>query len=86
MRNKILKGWNASRIIRLAIGIAIVGEGIRSRDTTLIIAGLVVSLLPVFNIGCCCGSSCEVPRSHLTQKQNDVKDVETSYVSHSEDC
>lgn len=51
------------RVIRLVIGIAIVVEGTRSHDASLIIGGTVVCLLPVLNIGCCCNSSCEVPRS-----------------------
>jgi hypothetical protein len=71
MRNKIVNGWNTMRIIRLIIGMAIVAEGIHSRDTTLIIGGLVVSLLPLFNIGCCCGNNCEIPRS--AQSSKDMK-------------
>lgn len=59
------------RIIRLAIGIAIVAEGAHSRDISLIIAGLIVSVLPIFNIGCCCGSSCEIPSA--SQRKQDIK-------------
>lgn len=73
MRNKILKGWNTMRIIRVALGIVILAEGIHSRDTGFIIGGLIFSLLPVFNIGCCCGNSCEVPRSVRSKQDMEIQ-------------
>jgi hypothetical protein len=74
MRNKIVSGWNTMRVIRLIIGIAILAEGIHSRDTSLIIGGLVVSALPFFNVGCCCGNTCEVPRSAESKHETTMQE------------
>lgn len=73
MRNKILKNWNTMRIIRLVIGIAIIAEGAHSRDMSLMIGGLVVSALPVFNVGCCCGNSCELPRAAQNERNGQLQ-------------
>lgn len=55
---QILRNWDIMRIIRLALGIYVVVEGIRMNQWALIIPGAVFSLMPLFNIGCSAGGSC----------------------------
>ncbi|MCD8540757.1 MAG: hypothetical protein LRY55_14035 [Leadbetterella sp.] len=53
-----LRNWNLSRILRLAIGIAVVVQGILVTDWMLISLGALFSLMPLMNIGCSATGTC----------------------------
>ncbi len=53
-----LKNWHFARLLRLAIGIAVVIQGILVQDVLLIILGGLFSLMPLMNIGCGPTGSC----------------------------
>lgn len=54
------------RIIRLALGIFIMVQGIQTADWLFVIFGGLFTLMPLFNIGCCATAECRtaVPRNH----------------------
>lgn len=48
------------RLLRLALGIMIFIQGVNSHDLLFIITGVLFSLMPLFNIGCCAVGNCSV--------------------------
>jgi len=48
------------RFIRLALGIAILAQGIIARDTVTILLGLAFTGMAFANIGCCGSNGCAV--------------------------
>lgn len=50
--------WTFMRFLRLALGIYICILGIVEQQWTFIILGILFSLMPIANIGCCGGKTC----------------------------
>lgn len=61
MKDVVLKNWNFMRFLRLSIGVFILVQGIITQDWIVGAAGLLFSLMPVFNLGCCSAGGCNVP-------------------------
>jgi len=51
--DRIAKGWNFVRGIRLALGLYILLQSVLTREWVLACAGLFLSVTAVFNVGCC---------------------------------
>lgn len=75
MIQKLLTGWNFMRLLRLALGIIIIIQGILVKDWMYILMGLLFSLLPIFNIGCCGATACNT-NSIITSKQKEESSFE----------
>lgn len=58
---KYLSNWNFMRLLRLALGVMIFIQAIKSNDLMFIILGALFSLMPLFNIGCCGVGNCSIP-------------------------
>lgn len=56
------------RFFRLGLGLLIIAQGVKQHEWMVMVGGVLLSLLPVFNIGCCGVSSCG-PRRSSSQKQ-----------------
>ncbi|MND96447.1 hypothetical protein D3C80_887400 [compost metagenome] len=69
---RYLKNWNFIRILRLALGIFIIVEGVTTQEWLFALAGLVFTMLPLLNIGCCSISGCSAPVSKSTKKTDDI--------------
>lgn len=67
-----LKTWNLMRVLRLALGIFIVVQGIIAGDYLLVGAGVLFSLMPIMNIGCCRTSACNTT---FRKNNGNIKDV-----------
>lgn len=67
-----LKNWNFMRVLRLALGIIIIVQGIMANAWLLVGLGGLFSLMPLMNTGCCGVSGCStlVPRSN--KKTEDI--------------
>ncbi|SJZ45934.1 hypothetical protein [Sediminibacterium ginsengisoli] len=65
--NQCQKRWNIIRLLRLAFGIFIVIRGILAGEWLLALAGVVLSLMPLLNIGCCSTSGCRMPDHNRNQ-------------------
>ncbi len=61
MKEMILNNWNFMRVLRLALGIFILVQGIWMKDWTLGLLGGLFGLMPLFNIGCCGAGGCSTP-------------------------
>jgi hypothetical protein len=72
MKNRILGNWTLSRILRVIMGIVIIGEAISRADITTGILGTIFTGMGVFNIGCCGSGACYTP---LKNSKKDSKDI-----------
>ena len=69
----ILQGWHFMRTLKLIIAIAIVVQGISSRDTVTIVLGVLFGGMAVANIGCCGVGGCAVDQGSTNNKAEDVE-------------
>lgn len=53
IRYRILNNWSWIRILRLAIGVLVLFDGIMTKDNTFITLGIVLTLLPLMYSGGC---------------------------------
>lgn len=53
----MFKNWNFVRMLRLAMGVFLLVETIKSGTWLLVIVGAVFTLLPLFNVGGCSNGS-----------------------------
>ncbi len=72
--NSFLKNWDFMRVIRLALGIFIVVQGIQAKEWSFVMLGGLFSLMPILNIGCCGASGCNTPAF-----KNDIKTEDITY-------
>ena len=68
-----INSWNLMRLLRLALAIAIIYQGIEFEQWLFVVIGGLFALMPLMNIGCCGTNGCatSLPKS----KQN----KETTY-------
>jgi hypothetical protein len=72
MKCQILTNWTILRMLRLAIGIAILVQAIIAKDILFAFAGLIFTAMPVFNLGSCSAAGSEaLPKRH----QDKTKDI-----------
>ena len=57
----ITKNWNIFRILRLALGLFLMTEAIRTGVWFMTIFAAAMIIMPLLNIGCCAGGNCAVP-------------------------
>jgi len=67
-----LKTWDFMRVIRLAIGIFIIVQSVITKDWLFVGAGVLFSLMPILNIGCCGASGCNTPVRKSNGKNEEV--------------
>lgn len=65
----ILQGWNLMRAIRLIAGIAVLVQGIITKDAMTIILGTVFGGMAVANAGCCGAAGCAITPRRVTQNR-----------------
>jgi hypothetical protein len=64
-----LRNWNILRVVRLALGIAIIIQGVQASEWMFVVLGTMFSLMPIFNLGCS-GGNCSVPnRKNIVQEE-----------------
>lgn len=73
MKDRLFASWNFTRLLRLALGIFIIFQGVHSRDWLFVAIGGVFTLLPLMNIGGCGVAGCAVPPSNT---KNDSTELE----------
>ena len=67
-----LKTWDLMRVLRLALGIFIIVQGISAKEWLFVALGGLFSLMPLLNIGCCGVSGCNTPVSKSSKKIEDI--------------
>lgn len=70
----LANNWNLFRVIRLLLGIVVVVKGVTDGEAVFAVAGGLVALMALANIGCCGSNGCAVPISQTTAttKQIDI--------------
>lgn len=64
-----IQSWNLMRLLRLALAIAIIYQGVDLGQWLFVVIGGLFALMPLLNIGCCSTSSCTTPLSQ-SKKNN----------------
>lgn len=67
-----LRNWNFMRVLRLALGIFIIVQGVQAKEWLFVALGGLFSLMPLLNIGCCGVSGCNTPVSKSSKKIEDI--------------
>lgn len=76
MLNHLMSGWNIMRILRLAMGAYALWEGFRTMQVVLIIAGFLLALMALMNVGCC-GTTCYSQPITRSKKPTDANNQPT---------
>jgi hypothetical protein len=72
MKPAIFKKWTFYRLVRMAIGLAIMVQGFILKDVFLGAAGLLFTSMAIFNWGCCGIGEC----SAVSRKSDkDLKEI-----------
>lgn len=71
MRN-YFRNWDFMRVLRLALGIFIIVQGVVEKEWQFAAIGALFSLMPLLNIGCCGASGCSVPMQKSNRKTEDI--------------
>ncbi|MEC3879394.1 hypothetical protein [Parapedobacter sp. 10938] len=69
----LLTNWNPMRVIRLALGILIVVEGLRGNIIPLTVMGGAFAALALFNVGCGAGGCTVRPPKHKPSCKTNVE-------------
>lgn len=67
-----LRNWNFMRVLRLALGIFVIVQGIQAKEWWFVAMGGLFSLMPLLNIGCGGVSGCNTPISKKNKKVEDI--------------
>jgi hypothetical protein len=59
----ILKNWNLFRVLRTALGLFILIQGIVSHDFLSIVLGTGFAGMAIFNVGCCAAGGCGIDQN-----------------------
>lgn len=76
MVQNMFKNWNFVRLLRLAMGIFLVVEAVKSGMWFLVAVGAVFVAMPLLNIGCCTTGNCYVPTRNSKNVNDEVESEE----------
>ncbi|MBL1410060.1 hypothetical protein [Sphingobacterium faecale] len=68
-----LRNWNIMRVLRLALGIFVIVQGVMDQQWILAILGGMFALMPLMNVGCCGVSGCSTPIAKSNKKLEEVR-------------
>jgi len=60
------------RVLRLALGIFVIAQGIHAKEWWFVAMGVLFSLMPLLNIGCCSTSGCNTTILKSDNKSEDI--------------
>ena len=72
MKEIIFSNWNWMRVIRLLAGIAIIIQAIANKDTVFGVAGVLFTIMALFNTGCCSVGGCNTPIQKSNKSTEDI--------------
>lgn len=59
--------WTFMRVVRVLLGIFVIGQGIASKQWIFVALGAVFTLMPLFNVGCCANNNCTIAQPKKTK-------------------
>lgn len=72
MKQMIVSNWNFMRVLRLIMGIAIVVQAVMAKDALFGLAGLLLTGMAIFNVGCCGTGGCNTPAKKNAETTKDI--------------
>ena len=69
---KYLSNWNIMRVLRLALGVFVIVQGIMDNQWMLAAFGALFALMPLMNISCCGTTGCRIPNIRGDKKLEKV--------------
>ncbi len=72
MKKTIFTNWTFIRLLRTGMGIAILVQAFIVKDVLFGFLGLLLTAMPVFNIGCCSTQGCYVPPDKNQDKAKEI--------------
>ncbi len=72
MKQLIGSNWNFMRFLRLGLGLAILFQAALAANMSMGIAGLLLTLMALLNMGCCGAGGCNVPSNKTTKNTGDI--------------
>lgn len=67
-----IRNWNFMRVLRLALGVFVIIQGIQTGEWMFIVLGGLFSIMPLMNIGCCGTQACNTPIPKSNKKIEDI--------------
>lgn len=61
------------RFLRLGLGIAVLVQAVIARDSMFAVLGILFTVMPVFNIGCCGTNGCYIPPQNKPGLDKEIK-------------
>lgn len=71
----ILQNWDTIRVIRVIIGVSMIGQGVASSQSALWLMGTLFTGMALLNVGCFGSANCSVPQKSNTTQITDAQDV-----------
>lgn len=71
----LINNWNLFRVFRLLLGIAVIVKGSMDGELLFAVAGGLVALMALANIGCCGSGGCALPKSSLHASSTKQKTI-----------
>jgi hypothetical protein len=72
MKKAIFTNWTFIRFLRLGMGIAIIVQAFIAKDMLFGFLGLLLTAMPVFNMGCCGTQGCYVPPGKTQENKKEI--------------
>jgi hypothetical protein len=72
MKKMIFSNWTFMRFLRLGMGIVIIVQAFMVKDMIFGFLGLLLTAMPVFNIGCCGTQGCYIPPAKATENKDEI--------------
>ena len=65
---RIFQNWHLLRLLRFALGLAAVVQGVVSKDLFAGVLGLLLLSTAIFNVSCCGGGDCSTGKCDIRTK------------------
>lgn len=72
MKVILIQNWNFMRVLQLLAGIAIIIQAVANKDTVFGVAGLLFTIMALFNTGCCGAGGCYRPIKKTTKSTEEI--------------
>lgn len=66
-----IRKWDIMRVLRLALGIFIIVQGIQMKEWLFVTLGAMFTLMPLLNIGCC-ATGCNTTTRRNSNETEDI--------------
>jgi len=76
MFERLLRDWSFIRVVRLVLGIMLIGQSFQMQSWAIGLFGGLFVFQSITNTGCCGSAGCGVPRSNVRQTNLSTDEIE----------